>query len=154
MSSRRHYSSTSSLYDIHSPRRRLPHCIRRFGAGDPAQLFDLRVAATPISGLIVRHILTGESGHLDNLQASRQNHPQQVQIQLVIRLRTITWLPEGGERHPRLLAAHIFMPVPQRTPVLRQESWTQILHCEDLTYASRQNLRYFADDILISNGSG
>ena len=154
MSSRRHYSSTSSLYDIHSPRRRLPHCIRRFGAGDPAQQFDLRVAATPVSGLIIRHIITGESGRLGNLQAPGQCHPQQVQIQLVIRLRTITWLPERGERHPRLLTAHIFIPIPQRAPVLRQESWIQILHNEDLTNASRQNLRYFVDDTLIVNGSG
>ena len=157
MSSRRHYSSTGGLYDIHSLRRCLPQCYRRFGAGDPIQQFGLRVAAIPVSDLVIRHnlnLITRESGRLGNIQAPNLCHPQQVQSQLVIRLRTITWLPERGERHPRLLTAHIFIPIPQRTPVLRQESWIQILHYEDLTSASRQNLRYFADDILILNESG
>ena len=156
MSSRRHYSSTGGLYDIHSPRRRLPQCGRRFGAGDPIQQFGLRVAAIPVSDLVIRHnlnLITRESGRLGNIQAPNPCHPQQVQSQLVIRLRTITWLPERRERHSRLLTAHIFVPIPQRAPVLRQESWIQILHTEDLINAGGQNLRYFADDILILNGS-
>ena len=153
MSSRRHYSSTRSLYDTHSPRRSL-HYIKRGEAGDPAQLSDLRVAATPVSSLTARHIFTGGSDHLGDSQASGQNRLQQIQVQLVIRLRTITWLPEGGGRYLRHLIAHIFIPAPQRTPVLRQESWIQVLHREDLTNASRYHIRYFADDILIVNKSG
>ena len=157
MSSRRHYSSTGGLYDIHSPRRCLPQCDRRFGAGDPIQQFGLRVAAVPVSDLIIRHnlnLIIGESGQLGDLQAPNLSHPQLVQSQLVIRLRTITWLPERRERHPRLLTAHIFVPIPQRAPVLRQESWIQILYTEDLINVGGRSLRYFADDTLILNGSG
>ena len=156
MSSRRHYSSTGGLHDIHSPRRCLPQCNKRFGFGNPIQQFGFRVAAISVSDLIIRHnlnLITRESGQLGNIQAPNLCHPQQAQSQLVIRLRTITWIPERRESHPRLLTAHIFIPVPQRVPVLRQESWIQILYTEDLINAVGQNLRCFADDILILNGS-
>jgi hypothetical protein len=148
MSSRRHYSSTRSLYDTHSPRRSL-HFINRGEAGEPAQLPDLWVAATPISSLTARCVFTGGSGHPGNSQAPGQNRLQHLLVQLTIRLRTVTWLPEGGGKHSRHLPAHIFIPAPQRTPVLRQESWIQVLPCEDLANTSRYHIRYFADDILI-----
>ena len=156
MSSRRHYSSAGGLHDIHSTRRCLPQCNRRFRSGDLLQQFGFRVAAIPVSDLIIQHnlnLVTRESGRLGNIQAPNLCHPQQVQSQLIVRLRTITWISERRESHPRLLTAHIFIPIPQRVPVLRQESWIQILYTEDLINAVSQNLRRFADDILILNGS-
>ena len=153
MSSRRHYSSTRSLYHTRSPRRGLC-CSNRGEAGESAQLPDLWVAATPISSLSIRHIFAEGSGHPGNSQASGQNHLRHLLIQFTIRLRTVTWLPEGGGKRSRHLPAHIFIPAPQRTPVLRQESWIQVLPCEDLANTSRYHIKYFADDILIVNKSG
>ena len=152
MSSRRHYSSTRSLYDTHSPRRCL-HCINQGEAGEPIQLPDLRVAATPVSSPSIRLVPTEAGGHPGNSQAPGQNWLQLL-VQFTIRLRTVTWLPEGGRKHLRNLPAHIFLPVPQRTPVLRQESWIQVLPCYDLFNTSRYQVRYFADDILIVHKSG
>ena len=156
MSSRRHYSSAGGLHDTCSPRRCLPQYNGHLGSGDPFQQFGLRVAAISASDLIIRHnlnFITRESCQLGNIQAPDLHHPQHVQSQLVVRLRTITWIPERRESHPRLLTAHIFIPTPQRTPVLRQESWVQILYTEDLINAVSQDLRCFADGILILNGS-
>ena len=156
MSSRRHYSSAGGLYDIHSIRRCLPQCNRRFRSGDPLQQFGFRIAATPVSDLIIQHnfnLVTRESGRLGNIQAPNLCHLQQAQSRLIIRLRTITWIQERREDHPRFLTAHIFIPTPQRAPVLRQESWIQTLYTEDSINAVARNLRCFADDILILNGS-
>ena len=143
MSSRRHYLSTGAphLIDLHSIRRCIPQC-DVLVYSEILQRPGFRIAATPVSGLRIQH----------SLQEPSLRRLQQTKSRLIIRLRTATWIPEREEDHRRSFVAYIFVPTPQRVPVLRQESWDQTLYTEDSVNTVAYNLRHFADDILILNG--
>ena len=155
MSSRRQYSSGGCSYDIPSPRRCLPRIYNRTASSGQHNPYGQHVAAIstsePTSRYIIHFSTQGKNHLCVNKNSTTRHHQRirQIQSQLTVRLRTITWLPRKKEIHHQRSVLHIFIPTAQKTPVLRQESWTQILYTDDLITAVNCDIRYFADDILI-----
>ena len=150
MSSRRQYSSRGCTYDILSPRRCLPSIYNHTAPSGNHNTYGQYVVATTTRYNI--HFSTPVKNPLCvNEDSTTQQHQRicQVRNQLTGRLRTITWLPRKKEIHHQRSVSHIFIPAIQKTPILRQESWTQILYTDGSITAVGCDIRVFADDTLI-----
>ena len=133
MSSRRQYSSGGCSYDIPSPRRGL---LRTYNHAAPSDNHNANgqqttaiLTSAPSASYNI-HFSTQVTNHFCVDESSTTYQHQricQVRSQLSVHLRTITWLPRKKETYQQRSVLHIFIPITQKTPILRQESWTQLI---------------------------